>query len=377
MRLLKLFYRMEKGKIMKRFLTISACLVMLVVAFSCRQRPSVETEKQRPEPNTPATIDTKVVGPKQKVKAAADEIAVTVNGRIVTESQVEEEIERVAPLLQPEYLEKHRDRVRKQALERVIILKLLEEEIEKAKIVATEEEVNEKVREMAAQQNLSLEEFREMLKAGGMNFDEWKQQMKIEVGIQFQKLIEGKMGDQLNVTEADANNFYSANIERFRETEQVKASHILVRPDPNADPNEAKAKALAKARDLLKQIKEGVDFAELAKATGGYPSAPRGGDLGFRPRGYWDPRFEKVAFELKIGQISDIVETQFGYHIIKVTDRKEAGIKQFEQAKGDIIKMLKQQKQRPFIINYIDSLKAGAKIVYPPGKEPPSVPNGS
>ncbi|NIP51202.1 MAG: hypothetical protein GWN67_04595 [Phycisphaerae bacterium] len=345
---------------MKRYLAISACLVILVAAFSCRQKPSAETEKE-------------VVEPKQK--AAANEIAVTVNGRVVTEGQVEAEIEKVAPLLQPDFLEKNRDRVRKQALDRVIILKLLEEEIEKAKIVATEEEVLEKIREFAAQQNLSLDEFRETLKAGGMNFDEWKQQMRIELGIQYQKLIEAKIGDKLKVTEADANNFYSANIEQFQEIEQVKASHILVRPDPNTDPNEAKAKALAKSRTLLKQIKEGADFAELAKSTGGYPSAPRGGDLGFRPRGYWDPPFEKVAFELKIGQISDIVETQFGYHIIKVTDRKEAGVKPFEQAKGDIIKMLKQQKQGPFITKYIESLKAGAKIVYPPGKEPPLIPD--
>jgi peptidyl-prolyl cis-trans isomerase C len=335
---------------------------MLVAAFGCRRKPSTENEKEVVE---------------QKQKAAADEIAVTVNGRVVTEGQVEAEIEKVAPLLQPDFLEKNRDRIRKQALDRVIILKLLEEEIEKAKIVATEEEVNERIREMAAQQNLSLEEFRETLKAGGMNFDEWKEQMQIEVGVQFQKLIEAKMGDQLNVTETDVNNFYSANIEQFQEIEQVKASHIFVRPDPNTDPNKAKAKALAKARDLLKQIKEGADFAELAKSTGGYPSAPRGGDLGFRPRGYWDPPFEKVAFELKIGQTSDIVETRFGYHIIKVADRKEAGVKPFEQAKGEIMKKLKQQKQGPFITKYIESLKASAKIVYPPGKEPPLVPNGS
>ncbi|MHC4693701.1 MAG: peptidylprolyl isomerase [Planctomycetota bacterium] len=349
---------------MKRCLTISACLVILVAAFSCRQKPSAETEKEVVEPN-------------QKAKAAPDEIAVIVNGRIVTEGQVEAEIEKVAALTKPEYFEKYRDRIRKQALDRVIILKLLEEEVEKAKMVATEEEVLEKIREFAAQQNLSLDEFKETLKAAGMNFDEWKREMQIEVGIKFQKLIEATMGDQLNVTEADANNFYSANIELFQEIEQVKVSHIFVRPDPNTDPNEAKAKALAKARDLLKQIKEGADFAELAKATGGYPSASRGGDLGFRPRGAWDAVFEKVAFELKIGQTSDIVETQFGYHIIRVTDRKEADIKSFEQTKDDIIKMLKRKKQRPFVEEYIESLKASAKIVYPPGKEPPLVPDGS
>jgi len=369
---------LRRVKIMKRYLTISAWLVILVVAFGCRQKPSAETEKEGPEPNAPAQVDTKVVEPKQEAKAVIDGIAVTVNGRDITENQLEAEIERIAPQLQPGYLEKNRDKVREQALDRLIIWKLLEEEIKEAKIVATEEEVIEQIKEVAAQQKLSLDEFKAMLQARGMNFDEWKQQMKFEMRIQFQKLVEAKMGDQINVTETDANNFYSANIQRFQMPEQVKASHILIQPDttdPNTDPNEAKAKALAKAQDLLKQIKEGADFAELAKATGGYPSAPRGGDLGFRPRGGgWDAVFEKAAFGLKIGQTSDVVETQFGYHIIMVTDRKEAGVTTFEQAKDNIIKMLKQQKQGPLITKYIESLKAQAKIVYPPGKEPPLEP---
>jgi peptidyl-prolyl cis-trans isomerase C len=378
MKFLRFLNVLRKVKIMKRYLTISAWLVILVVAFGCRQKPSAGTEKEGPEPNAPAQVDAKVVEPKQEAKAAVGGVAVTVNGLDITENQLEVEIGKMATQMQLGSLEKNRDIVRKQALERLIILKLLDEKIEEAKIIATEEEVNERIKEITAQQKLSLDEFKAMLQTNGMNFDEWKKQ--IELSIQFQKLIEAKMGDQLNVTEADANNFYSANIKRFQMTEQVKASHILVQPDttdPNTDPNEAKAKALAKAQDLLKQIKEGADFAELAKATGGYPSAPRGGDLGFRPRGGgWDPPFEKVAFELKIGQTSDIVETRFGYHIIMVTDRKEAGVTTFEEAKENIIKMLKQQKQRPLITNYIESLKAQAKIVYPPGKEPPSVPTG-
>jgi peptidyl-prolyl cis-trans isomerase C len=369
---------LRKVKIMKRYLTISAWLVILVVAFGCRQKPSAETEKEGPEPNAPALVDTKVVEPKQEAKAAIDGIAVTVNGRDITENQLEAEIQKIAPQMQPGYLEKNRDKVREQALDRLIIWKLLEEEIKEAKIVATEEEVIEQIKEVAAQQKLSLDEFKAMLQARGMNFDEWKQQKKFEMRIQFQKLVEAKMGDQIKVTETDANNFYSANIQRFQMPEQVKASHILIQPDttdPNTDPNEAKAKALAKAQDLLKQIKEGADFAELAKATGGYPSAPRGGDLGFRPRGGgWDAVFEKAAFGLKIGQTSDVVKTQFGYHIIMVTDRKEADVTTFEQVKDNIIKMLKQQKQMPLITKYVESLKAQAKIVYPPGKEPPLLP---
>jgi peptidyl-prolyl cis-trans isomerase C len=82
------------------------------------------------------------------------------------------------------------------------------------------------------------------------------------------------------------------------------------------------------------------------------------------------PPFEKTAFSLKVGQVSDIVETRFGYHIIKVTDRKEASVTTFEQAKEDISKRLNQEEQNKFAQQYIESLKSQANIVYPPGKEP-------
>jgi hypothetical protein len=80
--------------------------------------------------------------------------------------------------------------------------------------------------------------------------------------------------------------------------------------------------------------------------------------------------FEKAAFGLKVGQVSDIVETRFGYHIIKLTDHKDPNVTPFEQAKDDIMKLLTQPKQSEFAEKYIESLKADAKIVYPPGKEP-------
>jgi len=80
--------------------------------------------------------------------------------------------------------------------------------------------------------------------------------------------------------------------------------------------------------------------------------------------------FEKAAFELEVGKVSDIVETQFGYHIIKVTGHKDAGTTSFEQAGDNIIKQLTQNKQKELANKYIDSLKAAANIVYPPGKEP-------
>jgi len=344
----------------------------MVFGLSCRQKPSAETETERAEPNAPAQIDTKAVEPKQVAKAAADEVAVTVDGVAITEKEIEAEIKQ----LPPAYLQQNKERVRQRVLDRMIAMRLIDEKSKAAQITITEEDVRAQVNERVAQQGMSVEEFKKMLQSRGMNYDEWEQQ--IRWGVKLGKLVEAEFGDQLNITENDANSFYTANIKRFETPEQVRASHILIKPDttdPNVDPNEAKAKALAKAQDLLKQVKEeGADFAALAKATGGYPSAPKGGDLGFFDKGRMVPAFDKVAFTLKVNEVSDVVQTQFGYHIIKVTDKKEASVKTFEQAKDEIIKTLKRRKQGELSQKYVASLKAQANIVYPPGKKPLPTP---
>jgi len=185
--------------------------------------------------------------------------------------------------------------------------------------------------------------------------------------------MEAKWAGKINVTEEDAQKYYQENPKQFETPEQVRASHILVKPeitDPNADPNDVKAMARTKTEDLLKQLKDGADFAELAKSHSSCPSAPKGGDLDLFPRGQTTPAFENAAFELEIGQISEIVETEYGYHIIKATEHKDASTTSFEQAKDDTIKQLTQTKQSEIAEEYIASLRAAANIVYPAGKEP-------
>jgi peptidyl-prolyl cis-trans isomerase C len=215
-----------------------------------------------------------------------------------------------------------------------------------------------------------LDDLKKQIESRGQSFDEVKQQA--QKGLAYQKVMEAQWAGKINVTEDDAKKYYDENPKRFETPEQIRASHILIKPvltdpnaDPSADPNEAKAKAKAKTQDLLEQIKGGADFAELAKAHSTCPSAPNGGDLNFFPRGQTTPSFEKAAFELEVGQISDIVETEYGYHIIKVTDHKDAGVTSFEQAKDNIIKQLTQKRQSEFANEYIESLKAAANIVYP------------
>ena len=144
----------------------------------------------------------------------------------------------------------------------------------------------------------------------------------------------------------------------------------MIKLSPTATPEE-KVAAKAKIDGLLKQVKAGGDFAALAKENSDDPgSKVMGGDLGFFDRSTMVKEFADTAFAMKVGQISNVVETQFGYHIIKVTDRKEGGLMPFGKAKADIVKTLENKKKGEMFKQLIEKLKAGARIEYPPGKEP-------
>lgn len=141
---------------------------------------------------------------------------------------------------------------------------------------------------------------------------------------------------KINVTEDDINLYYKAHQEEFRTPEMVRARHILIKVDKSAS-NDDKAKARSKAEDILKKIKAGEDFAKLASEFSEDPgSKNNGGDLGFFPKGRMVPDFEKVAFSLKPGEVSDVVETPFGFHIIKVEEKKESIQEPLERVKDKV-----------------------------------------
>lgn len=144
------------------------------------------------------------------------------------------------------------------------------------------------------------------------------------------------------VTDAQLRAAYSASMDNFRMPERVRARHILVKTEGKSD---AEKKTLeAKAQDLLKQVKGGADFAEVAKKNSEDPgSAEKGGDLGFFVRGQMVPEFERVAFSLKPNEISGIVTTQFGYHIIQLVSKEAAQVKPFEEVKDGLIADIRKQ----------------------------------
>ena len=347
-----------------RLAGISVCLAILLAAvgLSCKPKSPKETGSGQAEPNAVS-------------ESNANKVAVTINGVTITEGDVmaliRPQIEMIAKQssqLPPGIAEQYKKQLHDQALEQLMRRELLDQKIKEANVTITDEEVLTKIREIASGSGelLSLEETKKEVERYGQNFEQLKEDVRKSLARN--KFMEMQWAGKINVTQEDAKAYYDQNQKRFELPEQIRASHILIEftsADPNADPNQAKAKAKAQTEDLLKQIKGGADFAELAKAHSKCPSAPQGGDLGFFPRGKTTPAFEKVAFELQVGQISDVVETEYGYHIIKVTDHKDASLVSFEQAKDDIVAQLTQKKQSEFAEEYINSLKSSAKIVFP------------
>jgi len=158
------------------------------------------------------------------------------------------------------------------------------------------------------------------------------------------KIIEG-----VKVTPEDEKAYYEKNKDKFQAGEEVKASHILV--DAEED-----------AKSIKARLDKGEDFAAVAKEKSKCPSAPRGGDLGFFGKGRMVPEFEKAAFSLKVGEVSAPVKTQFGWHVIKVTERKEASVKTFDEVKDEIGQRLMQEKQKAAYDDLLAKLRAQSKV---------------
>jgi peptidyl-prolyl cis-trans isomerase C len=141
----------------------------------------------------------------------------------------------------------------------------------------------------------------------------------------------------------------------------VRASHILLGVDASASADE-KQKAKTKAEDILKKVKAGEDFAKLAKDNSTCPSSAQGGDLGFFGKGQMVPAFEQAAFSLKTGDVSEVVETQFGYHIIKLTEKKEAETVKLDEVKDRISDYLKNQKMQKAVTDFLNGVKGNSKV---------------
>jgi peptidyl-prolyl cis-trans isomerase C len=358
-----------------RFLPLagSAVILLILSGSGCQKKTPTDQQAGGPQAATPAESQTPGTTPgATTTESQPGKTLVTVNGTAITEGQVERRIQaeygpQLAKLAaqSPETAAQQEKMLKQSITNKLVIEQLLEEEAQAAKITMTDEEVVAGMtRQLAAQQpTITLEKFKEIVEAQGGDFRAIKEQ--VARGLKYEKLFESKWGDSVAVTPEEAQKYYGEHPKEFETPEQIRASHILISTqasDPNQDPNQVKAAARQKAETLLKQVKEGGDFAALAKENSTCRSAAEGGDLGLFARGSMVKPFEEAAFALKPGEVSDVVETQFGYHIIKVTEHRDPNTVSFEGARNDITKRLTQQKKNEFVRKYIESLRQKAKI---------------
>jgi peptidyl-prolyl cis-trans isomerase C len=179
--------------------------------------------------------------------------------------------------------------------------------------------------------------------------------------MKIQELLKQEVNDKINVTPAEVRSYYDEHPDEFKASEEVWARHILIMVPPDADEAQRK-EALRAIKEAADRIRKGESFKEVAKAVSQDGSASDGGNLGYFGRGVMVPEFEEVAFSLKEGEVSGVVETQFGYHLIKVEEKRPGNTIPFEEIKAGIEQMLTRRAAEVRGSEYISNLKAEADI---------------
>lgn len=288
----------------------------------------------------------------------------SVNGSVITESELSQKVDdmmqRMGGQVNPEQMASMRPSMRPQALANLINYKLLVEAADAESIAVTEEQLQERTNLIMGGYS-GEEEFAEKLKEFGMDRDEFDSRLREQIRIE--ELLDEKTADVTVPTKEELEKYYEDNITAFKEDEQVRASHILIKV-AGSDTEEQKKAKREKLEKILKDVRGGASFSENATLYSDCPSKDKGGDLGFFSRGDMVKPFEEAAFALEEGDISDIVETQFGYHIIKVTGRKDENWIPFEEARGQILQYMENRGKNEAVNEYLNQLREAAEIEY-------------
>jgi len=292
---------------------------------------------------------------------AASKYAAKVNGVKIKNTMLDAAVNNFIEnqkMLGVDVKEEDKDKLRQDILDELISAELLYQESKKAKLGDLRKNIDEQF-ENIKKGFQSDKEFKKILKERGIGQKELKEDIK--KGVYIKAFLDGRLYNNITVTEEEKRQEYEKNKDRLDIPEQVRASHILINVAPEAS-EETKAEAKEKIDGLRKRARSGADFTELAKADSQCPSAAQGGDLGYFKRGDMVKPFEDAAFSLEKDQVSDVVETQFGYHIIKVVDKQLARTLSYNEIKDNMERFLLNQRKKEALDKFVKDLREKAKI---------------
>lgn len=248
--------------------------------------------------------------------------------------------------------------MKKQALESLIDRELLYQESQRQGIKVDEAVINEEI-DALKKRFPSEAEMKKSLARMKLSETAMRSQFTQERAIQ--QLIDKEFGQKVTVADKDIKAYYDKSPDFFKQPEQVQARHILIKVDAQADQT-ARAEARKKLENVQQKLHKGGDFAALAKEFSQCPSSADGGNLGSFKRGQMVKPFEEAAFALKPGEVSDIVETKFGYHLIEVTDKQPETTISYEDVKDRLKQYLRQEEIQKEVRLYVEKLKEKAEV---------------
>lgn len=303
-----------------------------------------------------------------------DSVLVTVDGTPITLSEMQEMlISRYGRQLQqvpPEQRAMLQQRAQQMVMEDLVSRTLLLNSATKEGIKVSDKEMDERIADISKgfDGEMTLEQ---VLESAGMKLDEMKS--RLEEDVKVGKLVEKVTEEIKEPTEEDVKKYFEENSSEFEQPASVTASHILVSTRGITDPIQLATKE-ALVKDLMKELKseESKSFEALATEHSDCPSKAEGGNLGEFGKGQMVPEFETAAFTQKVGEIGEPVKTQFGYHIIKVTDKKDSKKLAFADVQKDLTEKLLQEKKREKMSTYVEGLRKKADIVVPGAPEAPA-----
>ena len=303
-----------------------------------------------------------------------EDVIVTVDGMDITHGEIQQAAQQtmmqMSRQVPPQQLAQMYGRIYQDVIESLIANKLLTKAAEASSLTVSDEMLNEELEKIkaSAPEGQTLES---ALAANGIDFEEWKENLREQILVG--KFVEGKTADIAEASDEDVAAFYQENLEQFKTPESVEASHILLKIE-EGDTDEVKAGKKVQLEKIKADIVAGTaTFEEMATEHSACPSSARGGSLGSFGKGQMVPEFEEAAFALEVGALSDIVETSFGYHLIKVTDHQAEGVRSLADVSEQLKDYLSGQKKNEALIAYVDTLRESAEIV----KHEPNLDSGS
>ena len=338
-------------------------LVALLICSACSKEPDAAQQSGTAESGAPAPLPPgAALGspvPVKPVPAQLPNVVARVNGETITKADFERAVQSLEGNAGGPVPPEQRDRVFRSVLDDLVGYRLLSQEATTRKVTVADADVAAQLSKIQGQFP-SAEAFAKVLGERKLTIEQLRADTRRDLIVA--KLLRDEVETKAAVTPEQVNDFYTKNPAQFQQGERVRASHILISIPRGGDAS-AKAQARTKAESVLKDVKSGKDFAALAKEHSQDPgSAVQGGDLGYFTQGQMVGPFNDAAFSLKPGATSELVETEFGFHIIRVVDKQAGRAVPLDEVRPRLEEFLQNQNRREQTEAFVNALKAKGKI---------------